>query len=41
LLGHAIEVLGRTDEVDGLFGLVAGAAEGWDGSEPLRELPEG
>lgn len=41
LLGHAVEVLGRTDEVDGLFGLIAGAAEGWGGGDSLRELPEG
>ena len=41
LLGHAIEVLESTDEVNGLFGRIAAEAEGWDGSEPLRELPEG
>jgi hypothetical protein len=41
LLGHAVEVLENGDEVNGLFGLIAGAADGWDGSEPLREIPEG
>ena len=41
LLGHALEVLENTDEVSGLFGIFAAADEGWDGSEPLREMPEG
>jgi catechol 2,3-dioxygenase-like lactoylglutathione lyase family enzyme len=41
LLGHAIEVLENSDEVSGLFGMLAAAAEGWDGSEALREMPEG
>jgi catechol 2,3-dioxygenase-like lactoylglutathione lyase family enzyme len=41
LLGHAVEVLEVSDEVNGLFGLLAAAADGWDGSDALRELPEG
>jgi len=41
LLGHAIEVLENTDEINGLFGLFAAGAEGWDGSEALRGMPEG
>ena len=41
LLGHAIEVHENTDEIKGLFALFAAHAEGWDGSEPLREMPEG
>ena len=39
LLGHAIEV--NNDAINGLFALFAAGAEGWDGSEPLREMPEG
>lgn len=41
LLGHAIEVHENTDVINGLFALIAAGAEGWDGSEPLRELPAG
>ena len=41
LLGHAIEVHENTDAINGLFALFAAGAEGWDGSEPLREMPEG
>jgi catechol 2,3-dioxygenase-like lactoylglutathione lyase family enzyme len=40
-LGHAIEVHENTDAINGLFALIAAGAEGWDGSEPLRALPEG
>ena len=29
------------DAINGLFALIAAGAEGWDGSEPLRPLPEG
>jgi hypothetical protein len=41
LLGHAVEVLERSDPVDGLFAFIAAGADGWDGSEPLRAMPEG
>ena len=41
LLGHAIEVLPNSDEVNGLFAHFAAAADGWDGSEPLRQMPTG
>jgi catechol 2,3-dioxygenase-like lactoylglutathione lyase family enzyme len=41
LLGHAIEVHENTDAINGLFALFAAGAEGWDGGEPLREMPEG
>jgi hypothetical protein len=41
LLGHAIEVHENTDAINELFALFAARAEGWDGSEPLREMPEG
>jgi len=40
LLGHAIEVHENTDAINGLFALFAAGAEGWDESEPLREMPE-
>jgi hypothetical protein len=40
LFGHAIEVLERSDPIDGLFALIAAQAEGWDGSKPLRPLPQ-
>ena len=40
LLGHAIEVLENSDPINGLFALIAAGAEGWDGSEPLRAMPE-
>jgi hypothetical protein len=38
LLGHAIEIHQSGALIDGLFGAVAAAADGWDGSDPLREL---
>ncbi len=41
LLGHAIEVHENSDAINGLFALIAAGADGWDGSEPLRALPEG
>lgn len=41
LLGHAIEVHENTDAINGLFAMFASAADGWEGSEPLRGLPEG
>ena len=36
LLGHPVEVLQSSDELLGFYAMVRGAAEGWDGSEPLR-----
>jgi catechol 2,3-dioxygenase-like lactoylglutathione lyase family enzyme len=41
LLGHAIEVHENTDAINGLFALIAAGAEGWDGGERLRPLPDG
>ena len=39
---HAIEVLREAPTaINGLLALFAAGAEGWDGSEPLREMPEG
>jgi hypothetical protein len=40
LLGHAIEVHPNTDVMKGMFAVIAADAEGWDGSDPLREFPE-
>jgi hypothetical protein len=39
LLGHPIEVLQRRDELLGFYDLVRDAAEGWDGSRPMRPAP--
>lgn len=36
--GHPIEVLQRREEILGFYAMVRGAAEGWDGSEPLRVM---
>ena len=38
VLGHDIEIHGDNDGLRSFFGMVSGAAEGWDGSEPLRPL---
>jgi methylmalonyl-CoA/ethylmalonyl-CoA epimerase len=37
-LGHDIEILVDAPAFRDFFGMVLGAAEGWDGSEPLRPL---
>jgi hypothetical protein len=37
-LGHDIEVLVDAPALRDFFGMVLGAAEGWDGSHPLRPL---
>jgi hypothetical protein len=39
LLGHPIEVHHGGDAVTGLFAMIGAQAEGWDGSDPLREIP--
>lgn len=39
LLGHPIEVHEDSEPINGLFGLIAAAAEGWDGNDRLRPLP--
>lgn len=36
LLGHPIEVLELRDELLGFYAMVRAAADGWDGSDPLR-----
>jgi hypothetical protein len=38
ILGHDIEIHADNDGLRDFFGMVRGAAEGWDGSEPLRRL---
>jgi methylmalonyl-CoA/ethylmalonyl-CoA epimerase len=40
LLGHDIEVHVDCQELRGFFEMVRGAAEGWDGSESLRPVPD-
>ena len=37
-LGHDIEVLVDAPALQDFFGMVLGAADGWDGSQPLRPL---
>jgi catechol 2,3-dioxygenase-like lactoylglutathione lyase family enzyme len=36
LMGHALELYRENDFVHGFFAALRNAAEGWDGSEPLR-----
>jgi methylmalonyl-CoA/ethylmalonyl-CoA epimerase len=38
VLGHDIEILVDSGGLRDFFGMVRGAAEGWDGSEPLRPV---
>jgi methylmalonyl-CoA/ethylmalonyl-CoA epimerase len=38
VFGHDIEVHVDNEGLHGFFGMVSGAAEGWDGSQPLRPL---
>ncbi len=40
-LGHHIEILGRTPELEGFYGLIRSSSVGWDGSQPLRPGPGG
>jgi hypothetical protein len=37
-LGHDLEIHVDCQPLRDLFGMVSGAAEGWDGSEPLRRV---
>jgi hypothetical protein len=37
-LGHDIEIHGDNEGLHEFFGMVGAAAEGWDGSEPLRPV---
>jgi methylmalonyl-CoA/ethylmalonyl-CoA epimerase len=38
VLGHDIEIHVDSEGLRGFFGMVRGAAEGWDGSKPLRPV---
>jgi hypothetical protein len=38
VLGHDVEILVDSQGVRDFFGMVKGAAEGWDGSQPVRPL---
>ncbi len=38
LVGHPVEVLQERDELRRFYAMVRSAAEGWDGSDPLRIL---
>jgi hypothetical protein len=38
VLGHDLEIHVDNEGLHGFFGMVAGAAQGWDGSEPLRPV---
>ena len=40
VLGHDIEIHVDGEGLRDFFGMVSGAAEGWDGSEPLRPVPD-
>jgi hypothetical protein len=37
-LGHDIEIHEENEGLNGFFGMVSGAADGWDGSDQLRRL---
>jgi catechol 2,3-dioxygenase-like lactoylglutathione lyase family enzyme len=37
-LGHAIEIHQHGEVIDGMFAAIRAGAEGWDDSQPLREL---
>ena len=38
LLGHDVEIHADNEGLRGFFGMVSAAAQGWDGSEPLRPV---
>jgi len=38
LLGHPVEVLQRCDEILGFYAMVRAAADGWDGTDPVRRV---
>jgi hypothetical protein len=40
-LGHHVEILTRTPQIEGFYASIKAASEGWDGSEPLRPGPGG
>jgi hypothetical protein len=40
-LGHHIEILGRTPQLEAFYELIRSSSVGWDGSAPLRPGPGG
>ncbi len=38
-LGHGIELHRETEFITGFFNSLRDAAQGWDGSDPLRAMP--
>jgi len=40
-LGHHVEILRRSPQVEGFYELMRSSAEDWDGSDPLRSGPGG
>jgi len=39
LLAHPIEVLQRVDPILGFYAMLRESAQGWDGTDPLRQAP--
>jgi hypothetical protein len=37
-LGHMLELYEPTPQLTGFYDMIAAAAQGWDGSDPIREL---
>src|SRR6202012_5797895 len=40
-LGHHVELLRRSPQIEGFYELIRSSSVGWDGSEPLRPGPGG
>jgi hypothetical protein len=40
-LGHHVEILRRSPQIEGFYELIRSSSAGWDGSEPLRPGPGG
>jgi hypothetical protein len=40
-LGHHVEVLRRSPELEGFYELIRSSAQGWDGTDPIRPGPGG
>ncbi len=40
-LGHHVEILLRTPEIEGIYAMVRGASQDWDGEDALRPGPGG
>jgi hypothetical protein len=41
MLGHHVEILARTPEIEGIYAMVRGASKDWDGKDALRAVPGG